>query len=380
MNRQPTRAPSSVAPDADHASTLLLSMLPGLGPRILSLLLERFGSPQSVLSATAVELGSVRGVGPRLIHAIHHASDHVDVDSILRWCEKNHAHIIHRGSAAYPNLLEQLDDAPPLLFLRGAMRQRDQISVAVVGTRHATSYGLKQAHRFSLALAEAGVTVVSGLARGIDAAAHRGALDAGGRTIAVLGSGLGQLYPREHRNLADSIAKHGAVISEYSPDARPHRGMFPQRNRLISGLSLATFVVEAPERSGALITTRLAGEQNRDVLALPGPITSRSSRGCNQLIRDGAKLVQTVDDILEELGPLHEPVRIDQTHQIRSGRELNLDQTQRQVLDAIAPTGSLIDQVIQTSGLAAQEVIAAISVLEMRKLVRRSGGQNVVRV
>ena len=156
--------------------------------------------------------------------------------------------------------------------------------------------------------------------------------------------------------------------------------MFPQRNRLISGLSLATFVVEAPELSGALITTRLASEQNRDVLALPGPITSRSSRGCNHLIRDGAKLVQTVDDILEELGPLHEPIRIDQTHQIRSGRELNLDQTQRQVLDAIASTGSLIDQIIQTSGLPAQQVIASISVLEMRKLVCRSFGQKVIRV
>ncbi len=381
MNRRQAAAPTlSSSCSGEIHSTLLLSMVPGLGPRTLSSLLERFGSPGAVLSAAGMELASVRGVGPKLIHAIQNATHYVDVESIVRWCRENDTHILSRGTPDYPSLLGELSDAPPVLFARGAMEPKDQIAVAMVGTRHATAYGLKQAHRFAFALAQAGVTVVSGLARGIDASAHRGALDAGGRTIAVLGSGMGELYPPEHRNLADSIAAQGAVISEYSPNAKPRSGMFPQRNRLISGLSLATFVVEAPERSGALITTRLATEQNRDVLALPGPVTSRASRGCNQLIRDGAKLVQSVDDILEELGPLHTPVMIDGDRQVRSGSELNLNEIERKVLDAIPANGSLIDQVIQSTGLPAQRVIAAISVLEMKRLVRRLSGQHVARI
>ena len=381
MNRHEAVAPTHPLSGGDEVrSTLLLSMLPNLGPRTLASLLERFSSPAAVLSGSAVELACVRGVGPKLIHAIQNATDFVDVDSIVRWCQENNVQIIVRGTPTYPSLINQLDDAPPILFARGAVEPKDQISVAIVGTRHPTNYGLKQAHRFAFALAQAGVTVVSGLARGIDASAHRGALDAGGRTIAVLGSGLGELYPSEHRELADAIAAQGVVLSEYSPHAKPRSGMFPQRNRLISGLSLATLVVEAPERSGALITTRLATEQNREVLALPGPITSRASRGCNRLIRDGAKLVQTVDDVLEELGPLHAPVAVDGDRQIRSVSELNLNDIERRVLDAIPTRGALIDQVIQSSGLPAQRVIAAVSVLEMRRIVRRLSGQHVARI
>lgn len=361
-------------------STLLLSMIPGVGPRTLSALLQRFGSPAAVLAAQPGQLAAVHGVGPKLVHAIRNATDFVAVESILRWCREHDTQLIRRGDDDYPKLLDEVADAPPILFARGALEPVDQVAIAVVGTRHPTSYGLKQAHRFAGALAQSGVTVVSGLARGIDASAHRGALDGGGRTIAVLGSGMAQLYPPEHRELADSIAQHGAVLSEYAPQSKPRSGMFPQRNRLISGLALATFVVEAPERSGALITTRLAMEQNRDVFALPGPITSRASRGCNQLIRDGAKLVQSVEDIIEELGPLHAPVMIDEHSQLRSAGELVLNEIERTVLDAISPSGRLIDQVIQSSGLPAQRVIAAISVLEMKRLVRRASGQQVVRL
>jgi len=355
-------------------------MIPGLGPRSLSLLLQRFGSAQNVLAARDEQLGSVNRIGPKLIAAIRHASERIDLEAVLDWCNANETRLIFRGCADYPHLLTEIHDAPPLLFCRGTLEIQDQLSVAIVGTRHATPYGLKQAYRFAQALAQSGVTVVSGLARGIDAAAHRGTLEAGGRTIAILGSGMGQLYPPEHRELSESIAQQGAVISEYGPQAKPRSGMFPQRNRLISGFSLATFVIEAPERSGALITARLAMEQNRDVLALPGPITSRASRGCNQLIRDGAKLVQSVDDILEELGPLQSPVTDHHQHQVRCGSELSLNELERQVLDTISPSGSLIDQVIQRSGLPAHRVIATISVLELRRLVKRLGGQHVVRV
>ena len=273
-----------------------------------------------------------------------------------------------------------LPDAPPLLFVRGQLIHRDDLAVAIVGTRHATTYGLKQAERFGYALARAGITVVSGLARGIDAAAHEGAINAGGRTIAVLGSGLAQIYPSEHKTLAANVAANGAVISEFRPGAKPRSGMFPQRNRLISGLSLGTLVIEAPDRSGALITARLAGEQNRDVFALSGNVTSRASRGCNQLIRDGATLVQTVDDILEQLGPMAEPVSTDDGQLIRNAAELQLNQLERKVLAAIEESSTSLDQVIANSGVPAHRVIATISVLEIRRLVRRLSGQYVVRI
>lgn len=370
--------PSSPLSEKTH-STLTLAMLPGLGPRSLTALLERFGDAKSVLSASAPELGSVYGVGPKLVHTIRTASDHVDVSSIVRWCKENDTDIICRDDQNYPRMLEDLSDAPSVLYSRGEMLPEDQLAVAIVGTRHATSYGLRQAQRFGHSLAKAGVTVVSGLARGIDGAAHEGALDAGGRTIAVLGGGLGQMYPSEHAGLADAIAADGAVISEYAPYAKPRGGMFPQRNRIIAGLSVATLVIEAPDRSGALITARLAYEQNREVLALPGPVTSRASRGCNQLIRDGAKLVQTVDDILEELGPVRETV-VSQGHEVRNPSELKLNEIERQVLGAIEVTSTPIDEVIQKSELPAHRVIAVISVLEMRRLVRRLSGQYVSRI
>ncbi len=383
MERQSFSAEESVFADnlsADTLATLKLAMLPGLGPRTLTSLLERFGDSQSVLSASDQELAGVAGVGAKLVHAIRTASHHVDVSSMVRWCAANGTEIVCRDTEFYPAALDDLVDAPPVLFVRGQVQPEDELAVAIVGTRHPTTYGLKQAERFGYSLAKAGVTVVSGLARGIDAAAHRGALDAGGRTIAVLGSGMGQIYPSEHAGLADAVAKSGAVISEFGPHAKPRSGMFPQRNRLIAAMGLATLVVEAPDRSGALITARLAGEQNRDVFALPGPVTSRASRGCNRLIRDGATLAQSVDDILEALGPMRQPVITENGHEVHCPSELKLNELERCVLDAIDQTSTPIDQVIEKSDLTAHCVIATISVLEMRRLIRRQGGQYVTRV
>ncbi len=374
------RQPTATTPDPQTESLLTLAMLPGIGPRTLANLLDHFESAAAVLSASATELSQLVGVGPKMVHAIRTASHHVSATAIASWCATNDVSIVRRGTDLYPRMLDDLIDAPPVLFIRGEVVAADEIAVAIVGTRHATAYGLKQAGHLAYLLAKAGVTVVSGLARGIDAAAHEGAIDGGGRTIAVLGSGLGQIYPSEHQGLANTIAADGAVISEYPPDAKPSAGMFPQRNRLIAALSLATLVVEAPDRSGALITARLAMEQNREVLALPGPVTSRASRGCNQLIRDGAKLVQTVDDILEELGPMRAPVMTPSGHQVRHAQEITLNEIERTVLDAIDETSTLIDQVIAKSGLPAQRVIAVISVLEMRRLVRRLSGQYVSRI
>ncbi|TWU04564.1 DNA-processing protein DprA [Stieleria varia] len=383
-SEQPIVAPitdSITETDADELkSTLQLCMLPGLGPRTLRSLLDYFGTPEQVLTASGPQLAAVHGVGPKLIHTIRTATHHVDPNEILSWCREHGCRLICRGGKDYPQGLEDLVDAPPILFVRGSLDAADEMSVAMVGTRHASTYGLQQAERLSYGLARAGVTVISGLARGIDTAAHNGAINGGGRTIAVLGGGLGKIYPKENAGLAKAIAADGAVISEYAPHATSRAGMFPQRNRLIASLSLATLVIEAPDRSGSLITANLAAEQNRTVLALPGPVTSRTSRGTNQLIRDGAVLIQTVDDILEALGPMNRPVSTADGNEVRNPAELKLNELERQVLSAIGETSTPIDSVIAASGLPAHRVVATISVLEMRRLIRRLSGQYVSRV
>ncbi len=371
---------SSPAPAAVTEATLRLAMLPGVGPRTLAALIDVFGSAANVLSASGAELAAVPGVGKRLVHTIRTADHHVDTAAILRWCREHDCRLVCRGTPGYPKMLNDLPDAPPIFFARGEIAAADALAVAMVGTRHATSYGTRQADRIAYGLAKAGVTVISGMARGIDAAAHEGALSGGGRTIAVLGGGLGQIYPAEHIGLADAIAADGAVISEYPPYAKPRGGMFPQRNRIIAALALATLVIEAPDRSGALITARQAGELGRDVLALPGPVTSRASRGTNQLIREGATLVQSVDDVLEALGPMPRSVDTEDGHRVRNPAELSLNDLERRVLECIDPAGTLIDQVIAASELPVHRVMATISVLEMRRLIRRLSGQYVARI
>ncbi len=378
----PTASPANCSSPSTAVTeaTLRLAMLPGVGPRTLTALIEAFGSAGDVLSAAEAELAAVPGVGKRLVHTIRTADDYVDTGAILRWCRENGCRLICRGTPAYPQLLNDLPDAPPIVFARGEITAADGLAVAIVGTRHATSYGSRQADRIAYGLAKAGVTVISGMARGIDAAAHEGALSGGGRTVAVLGGGLGQIYPAEHVGLADAIAADGAVISEYPPYAKPRGGMFPQRNRIIAALSLATLVIEAPDRSGALITARQAGELGREVLALPGAVTSRASRGTNQLIREGATLVQSVDDVLEALGPMPRSVDTEDGHQVRNPAELNLNDLERRILECIDPAGTLIDQVIAESETPTHRVMATISVLEMRRLIRRLSGQYVARI
>ena len=357
-----------------------LTMQAGLGPCTLSSLLDRFGTAQSVLAASTSELLSVHGVGKKNVQQIRAASDLGQAAEVLRWCKRQKTNILPRVSDSYPHWLGELPQAPPLLYVQGNVLPEDRLSVAVVGTRHATTYGITQASRFSFGLAKAGITVVSGLARGIDAAAHRGALDAGGRTIAFLGSGLAKLYPSEHAELADEISHSGAVVSEYAPSCPPRCGHFPQRNRLIAGFTLGTLVVEAPDRSGALITARLAGEINRDVFALPGPVNSRASRGCNQLIRDGAILVQSIEELIEALGPISEVIPTASGGVIRNVGELNLNEVETRVLKAIEPTGNLIDEIIASTPYSTQQVLAVISVLEVRRLIRRLSGQYVSRI
>jgi DNA processing protein len=356
-----------------------LSLVSGVGPLLRKALLERFHSAAAVLAAGKVELQAVDGIGPKIAARIVAAKDEIDAEIELRLAAEHGIDVLTEADNAYPRPLRQIHDPPGVLFRRGQPEPQDELAVAIVGTRHATRYGLAQAERLAGSLARTGFTVVSGLARGIDAAAHRGAMSAGGRTIAVLASGLLEIYPPEHDRLAEEVAANGCLLSESPPRMIPLSGAFPQRNRIISGLCVGTIVVEAPDRSGALITARHAYEQGREVFAVPGPIDSRMSRGCHALIKDGAKLIESIDDVLAELGPLADNIEREDGTRVQHPAELVLNEIEQQVLAAIDSSPTSIDAVATTSGLAIHRVLATISVLEMRRLVRHTSGTQVVR-
>lgn len=360
-------------------SALRLVMVPGAGPRTQRLLLDRFGSPDAVLNAPTDQLKSVRGVGPKLISAINAARRESKAEQELQRAEQNGIRFILRGSAEYPRQLNDLPDAPLLLSCRGAIYERDELAVAIVGSRNCTLYGRQQAEKLGSALARAGITIVSGLARGIDAAAHTGAIKAGGRTIAVLGSGLMNIYPPEHQALATDVSGAGAVISEFPLGQRPSRGLFPQRNRIISGLSLSVILIEARSRSGALHTARHAMEQGRDVLALPGRVDNVASEGCHELIRDGATLVRHADDVMESLGPLSAPIKTSPDQEVHSPRELSLNEREREILNLVQADETPIEQVLASTDLGPAVVLSTLTILEMKKLIRRLPGNHVAR-
>jgi DNA processing protein len=378
-------ADDSVASDDEaFLAQVRLACVPGIGSRLRQLLLERFGSPQRVFAASPAEIAGVAKIGPKLAALIPTLATNPVAEEVIELCRRRDVQILPEGAAGYPGLLSRIDDPPGLLFVRGRLEPCDSLAVAIVGARHASAYGRRVAHQLAGGLARAGYTVVSGLARGIDAAAHRGALEAGGRTIAVLGSGVLSIYPPEHAELALEVIAQGAVVSELPPLTEPQTGTFPSRNRIVSGLTLGTVVVEAADRSGALITARLAGEQGREVFAVPGPIDSRMSRGCHALIRDGATLVQGIDDILGELGPLFETAVTADGREVKAPAELRLDELERQVLAAVdtlagGAGGVDIDELVAETGLAASRVLAAIGVLETRRIARRLPGNRVAR-
>ncbi len=357
-----------------------LSLVPGIGPRTYAQLVAAFGGPEQVLRAAPADLNALPGIGAKLARAVALATQEVDVDDELQRCSDFGIDILEVHSDGYPRRLKEIFDPPAVLFCQGPLLPQDDLAIAIVGTRHASPYGLLQAERFAKGLALAGMTIISGLARGIDAAAHRGALAAGGRTIAVLGSGILNLYPPDHRSLANEIVTHGAVLSEFPTLQPPKAGAFPRRNRLVSGLTLGVLVIEAAERSGALISARHAMEQGRDVFALPGRVDNRNSRGCHRLIRDGAKLVENIDDVLAELGPLATPTTIDATMTIHHPAELSLNEREQTVLQAIDQEPTSIDEIVRKTGFPVQQILATISVLEMRRLVRRVSGSVLIRL
>jgi DNA processing protein len=365
--------------DSELLPLLRLNLVSGLGPRLYSLLLARFGSPEGILAASGSELLEVDGVGPKLSSAIVLARNSDEAERELAACREQGIELLVRGTAPYPNMLSEICDAPPVLYCRGELRAADELAVAIVGSRQCTLYGRQQAERFASTLARAGIVIVSGLARGIDAAAHRGALSARGRTIAVSATGLNALYPSEHAELADEIVRHGAIVSESPLDRGPSRGIFPQRNRIISGMSLGVIIIEANRKSGALHTARHANEQGREVFALPGRVDCLASQGCLDLIRDGVTLLRSPDDVLEALGPLMQPIQRADGDVVHVPRELNLSDQERTILNLVTSDPLHVDQVLAGAGLETSRVLATLTILEMKRLVRRQPGGYLVR-
>ena len=365
-------------------ASLKLQLVQGIGPRVFGELIQRFDSAENVLSATPQQLREVPGVGTKLMQHIVNADAQADVAGLLELCRDKGISILDRGSTSYPKMLAEIYDPPNILFHQGTIEPVDQLAIAIVGTRHSSNYGDTVTRRLAHGLSMAGFTIVSGLARGIDAQAHKAALAAKGRTIAVLGGGLLKMYPSEHQKLANEIAENGAVISEALPQQSPQAGCFPRRNRIVTGLSLGVIVVEAGDRSGAAISARLAMEQGREVFAVPGRIDSQNSRGCHQLIRDGATLVRSVDDVLEQLGPLVDAIPCESApgktpETIKHPAELKLSDQERAILQAIRSEPTAFDDIMQQTGLPASRLLSTISVLEVRRLIRRLSSTSFVR-
>lgn len=376
----PTDSDLNESPHQDDLlSALALSLVPSVGPRIQTALLQVFETPESVLRQSAESLMTVEGVGrqtaDRIVAPIHVAA----AQEMLKRCRQMNVRLLRKDHDEYPVNLQHVDDAPLLLFCRGSSKPADVLAVGIVGSRRCTAYGRQQAERLAASLARAGFTIVSGLARGIDAAAHRGALAAGGRTIAVMATGVKNIYPPEHGELAVEITQNGAVVSEFPLDTKPRPGLFPQRNRIISGLSLGVIVVEANRNSGALYTARHALEQGREVFAVPGQVDSIASEGCHDLIRDGVTLVRNVDDILEGLGPLAKPTTTVEATTVHHPRELALNPQEKEILNLISTSPVHVDEVLREANIELSRTLSTITILEMKRFVRRLPGNMLVR-
>ena len=351
----------------------------GLSSKVQLGLLDAFDSPEAILGASNETLRAVEGITSTHLGKLRAVEAEADIDAICERLDELDAHLLPISDERYPPLLREIDDPPPLLFVRGAFEDRDELSVALVGTRKRSSYGEMVAGQLSRDLVRRGFTVVSGLAMGIDSDAHRATLDAGGRTVAVTACGIDVDYPKANSDLREQITASGAVISELAPGTPPTRDRFPQRNRILSGLSLGTVVIEAPGKSGALITARLAGESGRGVFAVPGNITSPVSRGCHELLRDGAVLVESAEDIVEGLGIMLDavPEREPEAERDRKLDELPADQ--REVLSALSHQPRNIDDVANDCEMALSQVSSALMLLEVKGLVKRFPGNQFVR-
>jgi len=342
------------------------NLVRGIGPVRLRALLDYFGDIQTAWEAPAAALREV-GLDRRSLSNLLSCRQQLDLDVVLARVAEAGAQALTWDSPDYPSLLLQIPDPPPVLFVRGTLTPADEWAVALVGTRKATPYGREVARQLASDLARNNVTVISGLARGIDGVAHRAALDAGGRTIAILGSGVDHIYPAEHRKLAAEIIENGAVISDYPLGTRPEASNFPPRNRIISGMSLGVVVVEAGLTSGALITADFAADQGREVFAVPGNILRDTSAGANRLLRDGAAIVTEVRDVLETL-------QLDQLAEKQVARELLPDNpTEAALLEQLGVEPCHVDELARAAALPIEQVSSALVMMELKGMVRQVG-------
>lgn len=382
-------------PTEQRRSLLVLTLSPGFGPTLTRRALERFGDAQGVLGASASDLAMVQGIGEKKSLQLRRSLDRTLADNLAEPEEeaiaKHGVNLLLLGETGYPRLLSHISDPPPLLYVQGEIQESDALSLAVVGSRRCTAYGRQQADRLSLLAAQSGLCIVSGGAYGIDAVAHRAALRAGGRTIAVLGSGLASPYPPENAPMFRQIADgHGAVVSELPMFTRPMAENFPKRNRIVSGLSLGVLVIEAAERSGALITARLAAEEHhREVMALPGPVDSPTSAGNHRLIRQGgAALVTNLPEILESLGEagtllqaanekpqtLGEPAPLFDLQESAAPSPTVGQEPAKKILASLDRPMTL-DELSHACGLPAAALMAQLTLLEIRGAVARHDGR-----
>ncbi|TLY30899.1 MAG: DNA-protecting protein DprA [Ignavibacteria bacterium] len=365
---------------------LVLSQIPQIGANRLRALVSHFGGTSFVFEASAREIAAVEGISRPLASSIvrslrerRTAEARTFAERQLSKLNKAGGTIVTFWDQQYPDLLKKIYDPPPLLFARGDYHEEDALAIAVVGTRSPSAYGAALAEEFSSALARRGLVVVSGLARGIDTIAHGAALQAGGRTIAVVGSGLDVMYPPENRGLFGRIAGHGLVLSEYEMGAKPDAVNFPRRNRIISGLSLGTLIIETGLTGGAMITANAAIDQNREIFAVPGDVRSKRSHGCNVLIKEGrAKLVEGVDDIVVELGPKLPPLfGRSKGNRMDAGQTPPPDLTlfEKTVYDVLTIEPSHVDRLAEEAGLSTADVLVNLLSLEFKGLVKQLPGK-----
>jgi DNA processing protein len=357
-----------------------LNMIEGLGPVRVRQLLDRFGDAPAILRASRSQLQSVHGVGPEVSEAVASWEKNVDLAAELKRIEQSGCHIVIQSDENYPALLKQIYDPPILLYVRGQLTAGDKNAVAVVGSRMTTHYGVEVARKIAYQLACVGVTVVSGGARGIDTAAHQGALGGKGRTLVVLGTGVNLVFPAENAGLFERVAAQGAVLTQFPFNRKADKQSFPIRNRIVAGMTLGTVVVEANLTSGALITAGMAVEYGRQVFAVPGRVDSPRSKGCHDLIKKGAKLCEGVEDILTEFEYMFPASN--RSPLLRDSSELpalTLSDTEQAVYDLIDKEESTTDDLIRRSGLPSSSVSVALLGLEMKRLIRQLPGKLFVR-
>lgn len=341
------------------------SRVPGIGVQRANDLRRAFGSLEAAWNAPNHDLQTVK-LPEFVIKNLIAFRHKFDPDTELQQLERKHIGVLTLDDPEYPYLLRNITNPPMTLYLKGRLTAADQRALAMVGTRKATTLGKDTARKFGRDLAAHGVTIVSGLAQGIDYEAHTGALEAHGRTLAVLGSGIDIIYPRQHHRLAETISENGAVISEFAPGTPPEGANFPRRNRVISGLSQAVLVVEAPLKSGALITATAAGEQGREVFAIPASLSNPFGFGCNRLIQEGAKLVMEISDIIEELRPIEE-----RTQSREIAEQISADSPiEAQVLSYLRGDPAHVDDIARNSGLPVSEVLGILTLLELKGLAQ----------